>query len=146
MKPLRKKIKAPFHLTVNDNFCLFGIVSNEPDYKLSLFINKELQIALKNNTSVEVSDENSHITTYSRYSDNTKTPHINYTLVSNRSGTNYLVKKLKSYDYFFIVQDEEEECDPQTVARKLKESGLFTAIFNIDLKEVNDKNLRNLIP
>jgi hypothetical protein len=146
MKNSRKKTKVPFHLASNDDHFLFGIVSNEPDYKLSLLINNELHISLKNNAPVETEDDSGRLVSYSKFTDNKGSPHISYNLISNRSGNNILLKKLKSYDYFFLIQDTEDDSDPSFLTKKLKESGLFRVVFLIDLKEVNDKYLQYLIP
>lgn len=146
MKSTQKKIKVPLHFTANDNYLMFGIVSPEPDYKLSLLINKSLNISLRNQSPLEVKDDLSNLISFSKFCDQTESPDTSYSLYSNKSGNSCLLKKLKTFDYLFLVQDTDENFNSEMLTQKLKESGMFRAVFVIDPVKVNDKNLKYLIP
>ena len=62
------KIKK-FHLPVSDDDIplLLGIVSSEPDYRLSLKLNKKLGISLKSIDPVEFADEEGNKFRFSRF-------------------------------------------------------------------------------
>jgi hypothetical protein len=113
--PKIKKVQ----LKVNQNFefALLGIVSSEPDYKLSLTLNRKLKISLKNVSPLLILDGTSEIT-FSRFSDNTTSPDLTYELVSNRSGKNILLKKLKNIDYILQVYDPDNETDTVKIKDK----------------------------
>jgi hypothetical protein len=146
MKSTQKKIKVPFHFTANDNFLMFGIISPEPDYKLSLLINKSLNISLTNHSPLEVKDDKGNLISFSKFSDHTESPDTIYNLFTNKSGNSYLLKKLKTYDYLFLIQDADDNFSSEMLTQKLKESGIFRAVFVIDTNKVNDKYLQYLIP
>ena len=73
------KIKR-VHLNLNqtDESSLIGIVSAEPDYKLSLALNKKLKISLRNVTPITFSDTNGTDLTFSRFSDISAAPDLSY--------------------------------------------------------------------
>lgn len=144
MKSSRKKISIPLHFTEIDNSILLGIVSTEPDYKLSFLINKTLNITLKSHTPIDINDGKGHDLSFSKYADSSLAPDIFYCLFSNKSGKNILVKKLEIYDYLFMIQDSNEDTDTALIIQKMKEAGIFTAVFLINQKEVNDKYLNYL--
>lgn len=146
MKSTRKKTKVPLHFTETDNAVVLGIVANEPDYKLSLLINKEIRISLKSHPPIEITDDKGQILSFSKFSDTSGSPDLHYSLVSNKSGNSVLIKKLKSYDYLFLIQDLNDDFNPAIITQKLKESGIFRAVFLIDQNDVNDKYLHYLIP
>jgi hypothetical protein len=133
-------------LKVNQGFesVLFGIVSAEPDYKLSLTLNRKLKIALKNVPPVTIPGNNSEII-FSRFSDTTTSPGLICELVSNRSGKNVLLKKLRNIDYIFQVYDPENETDIAEIAASIRNTDHITAVFNLDPGAIKDKNLQYLI-
>ncbi len=139
------KIKR-VHLKVNQIFksALLGIVSAEPDYKLSLTLNRRLKISLKNVSSVVVPDTNCE-KTFSRFSDTGTSPGLIYELVSNRSGKNILLKKLKNIDYILQVYDPDNETDTGEIITILRDTDHITAVFKLDPGTIKDKNLHYLI-
>jgi hypothetical protein len=127
-----------------NNYLLLGIVSAEPDYKLSLSLNNKFSIFLKNTTPVEVSDANQSMLVFSRFSDTSGSPDLLYNLISNRSGKQFLFKKLKNIDYIFQIQDSESEINISKITESLREIETVNAVFNIDIDTLKDKNLRYL--
>jgi hypothetical protein len=145
MKSNQKKTKVSLHFTANYNIILFGIVSNEPDYKLSLLINKKFGTSLKTQIPLEVPDDNNNMVSFGKFSDYSGSHDTTYNLISNKSGNSFLLKKMKSYDYLFLVQDAHEDVNPILLTQKMKESGIFRAVFPIDLNEVSKKYMQYLI-
>jgi hypothetical protein len=132
-------------LKVNQGFesVLLGIVSAEPDYKLSLTLNRKLKIALKNVSPVTIPGNNPEII-FSRFSDTTTSPGLICELVSNRSGKNVLLKKLRNIDYIFQVYDPENETDIVEITASIRNTDHITAVFNLDPGTIKDKNLQYL--
>ena len=56
-----------------------------------------------------------HELNFSRFSDIKQSPDIIYNLISNSSGKNFLLKKLKNIDYIFQVHDSENEINIEAV-------------------------------
>jgi hypothetical protein len=124
---------------------IIGIVSTEPDYKLSLALNRKLKISLKNDSPIVIREEPGVEVTFSRFSDISAVPNPGYDLTSNRSGKNFLLKKLKNIDFIFQVHNPGDEDDLKAIAATLKNMECITAIFRIDTATIKDKNLQYII-
>lgn len=139
------KIKK-FHLPSSDDDIpsLIGIVSSEPDYRLSLTLNRKLGIALKSIDPVEFADETGAEFRFSRFSDSPSHPTSGLQLVSNRSLKNFLLPKLKNIDFLILIPGSTDEQTLEKLMADLRETDSITGVFNIDLKVLKDKNLKYL--
>jgi hypothetical protein len=144
MKSIQKITRVQLKINQADEFTILGLVSAEPDYKLSLTINKKFRISLKNISPVKIIDDTGSELTFSRFSDTSGSPGLVFTLVSNRSGKHFLLRKLKNVDYIFQVHDPESENNIDTLIANLREIEAVNAVFNIDLNTFKDKNLQYL--
>ncbi|MCX6326461.1 MAG: IPExxxVDY family protein [Bacteroidia bacterium] len=144
MKCLQKITRVKLNIKQNNNLILFGLVSAEPDYKLSLTLNKEFGISLRNISAVKLIDDNGYDLSFSRFSDSSGSPDVIFNLISNRSGKHFLLKKLKNVDYIFQVQDSDNENNINRLTASLKKISAVTAVFNIDINTLKDKNLQHL--
>jgi hypothetical protein len=135
------------HLSVNeqDESVILGIVTPDPDYKLSLKLNKKLSISLRNTKPVEFRDNVGDDFVFSKFADSSVAPDSVFQLVSNRSGNNYLLKKLKNIDYLLIIRDPGKNFKPEQVMLQIREIDSITGVFKIDFKTLKDKNLKYLI-
>ena len=130
----------------DDDYFFFGIVSSEADYKLSQLLNKKLKLALKNSKSLDIAENNGEKMSFSRYSFTSASSEISYSLISNRSGKDYLLKKLKKIDFFFQVHNNENYCNIELITNALREIEKITAVFRLDTKDIKDNNTAYLIP
>lgn len=144
MKSTQKVTRVKLNIDQNNDYILLGIVSAEADYKLSLSLNKKFRISLKNISPITVIAENKSELTFSRFSNNDKPADLMFCLVSNRSGKNYLLNKLKNIDYLFQIQNPDNEVNMNPITSNLREIDTVTAVFNIDLDSIKDKNLQYL--
>ncbi|MDO9341767.1 MAG: IPExxxVDY family protein [Bacteroidales bacterium] len=144
MKSIQRITRLQLKINQNDEFILLGIVSAEPDYKLSLSINKKFRISLKNILPLKITDDTGSELAFSRFSDSSKSPDVVFNLFSNRSGKSFLLKKLKNVDYIFQVQDAENENHTDQITASLREIESVNAVFNIDINTFKDKNLQYL--
>jgi hypothetical protein len=145
MRNNQKITRVQLNIDQNEEVILIGIVSADPDYKLSLALNRKFGISLKNISPLLVSDDTLAELNFSRFSDISKSPDIVYTLNSNRSGSNFLIKKLKNVDYIFHIQYPEKESIIKKITAGLREMESVNAIFNIDINNIKDKNLQLVI-
>ena len=102
MESKQRVKRVQLSVSQTNNFLLLGIVTTEPDYKLSFTLNSKLGTALKNNTPVEVTENDKSVVAFSRFSDTSGSPDFVFNLISNRSGKHFLLKQLKNIDY--IIQ------------------------------------------
>jgi hypothetical protein len=142
MKSIQRITRVQLKINQKDEFILLGIVSAEPDYKLSLSINKKFRISLKNILPLKITDDTGSELAFSRFSDSSKSPDIVFNLFSNRSDKSFLLKKLKNVDYIFQIQDAENENNTDQIAASLREIESVNAVFNIDINTFKDKNLQ----
>lgn len=144
MKSNQKIKRLQLENSHEDELILLGLVSAEPDYKMSLSINKLLGISLKNTTPVKINDPSGEELSFSRFSDLSNSPETVSSLISNRSGKNYLLRKLINIDYIFIVHNPENNDNIDKLTSRLREIETINAVFNIDLNIFRDKNLQYL--
>jgi hypothetical protein len=121
------------------NSAIIGIVSSEPDYKLSLALNRKLKISLRNDSPVTISEDGGISRAFSRFSDVSGSPLLYYDLTSNRAGKNFLLKKLRN------VHNPNSEETVRKIAATLKEIECITALFLIDPSTIKDKNIHYVI-
>ena len=143
MKNSQKITKVQLKTNHIESVALFGIVSSEPDYKLSQSLNNKFRISLKNISPVVINEKGNELT-FSRFSDISKSHDITYNLISNRTIKAFLLKKLKNVDYIFHVEDPSAEDNKERISSLLKEIESITAVFNIDPKLFKDKDLQHL--
>lgn len=144
MKSTQKIIRLKLDLEQSNSYILMGLVSAEADYKLSLSLNKKFGISLKNISPVHLKHDGDPDFTFSRFSNNDERDGLNVILISNRSGKNYLLKKLKNIDYLLQIQSQEHEPNPDDITSNLREIDSVTAVFNININTIKDKNLHYL--
>jgi hypothetical protein len=141
MKSIQKITRIQLKVSRGNEFMLFGLVSSEPDYKLSQIINKKFRISLKDSSPVKITDNAGSEQTFSRFSHTNDSTGIAFNLFSNRSGNSYLIRKLKNVDYIFQVHDPEDKNKIDSITTDLREIESVSAVFTIDLDTFKDKNL-----
>jgi len=144
MKSTQKITRVKLDIDQNNEFILLGLVSDEPDYKLSLSLNNKFSISLKNISPLRLSGEDKSEHTFSRFSNNDDRTDLIFVLVSNRSDKNYLLSKLKNIDYLLQIQIAEKEANLTLITSYLREIDTITAVFNINMNTLKDKNLHYL--
>lgn len=135
------------HLPVSEQDIPFvvGIVSADPDYRLSLKLNKKLAISLKNADPVVFQPDDGKKIIFSRFSDTPGANDLHFQLVSNRSEKNFMLKKLKNVDYLLLLHNPAKDFIPEKVMSQLRQIDSITGVFIIEIRTLNDKNLKYLI-
>jgi hypothetical protein len=119
------------------DFIFLGIVSSEPDYRLSVMLNRHLGIDLRH-SQTDISDETGP--SDQRYSRFTTNP-VTLSLVSNRNQGKSLIRKLKNIDYLLILHGPPDRKQAEALAASVRRSSEVTAVFVFESKEINDSNL-----
>jgi hypothetical protein len=145
MKKTGKVTRVKLQLDQVNSFILLGLVSSEPDYKLSLALNKKLNISLKNIEPVKLTGNNDAELHFSRFADSGESPDRIINLVSNRSGKSFLIRKLRNIDYIFHFNDPDNEISIEQLTSDLRNISAISAVFNIDSDSIRDKNLHFVI-
>jgi hypothetical protein len=144
MKSTPKKKRIILDAGHNEDLLIFGIVSAEPDYKLSLSLNRKMGITLRNTDPLSIRDDSGNELSFSRFSSGEDSDDVSYHLISNRSDQQFLLKKLKNIDYILQVRSH-AEVKSLNVATVLRQTEAVSAVFVIDAASLNDRNLQYLI-
>jgi hypothetical protein len=145
MKSGKKITRVRLQVDASNDLVLLGLVSSDPDYKLTLAVNQSLGLSLKNTDPVNILSEEGNELQFSRFIYIDIVTERSFALISNRCGKYFLIKKLRNIDYLFQVHDAEGISDNKQLISGLKSIGAITAVFSIDYESINDKNLELLI-
>lgn len=141
MKTTSKITRVHLKINQENESVLLGIVSSEPDYKLSLLLNKKLKISLKNITPLIIPIDQGTEIIFSRFSDSKASHTLVYELITNRNGKYFFIKKLQNIDYLFHIHNYDNEADINQIVLQLRDMDCITAVFSIDSSSLKDKNL-----
>jgi len=118
-------------------FFFLGVVSAEPDYRLSVMINRHLGTDLRKcNEDITVAGQ-AGTQQFSRFSPENRA----FSLVSNRSGVNVLLRKLKNIDYLLVPGGVQGKKEAEELAASLRLIPEITAVFIFDSRHNCDQNL-----
>jgi hypothetical protein len=145
MKNSQKITRIRLPVSDHDLPVIIGLVSPDPDYKLSLKLNYKLNISLKNSDPVTIQEEEGKTYLFSKFSYSPSAPDSVLQLISNRTGKNFLLKKLINVDYLLLIHDPEKTFNKELIISEIREIESITGVFNIDLKTLKDKNIKYLI-
>lgn len=145
MKTTQKVKRVQLKVNQNDEQVLIGIVSSEPDYKISLSLNRKLRISLRQTQPLVIPGSSGSEHTFSRFSDSSSSSGIIYDLISNRSEKTHLIKKLKNIDFIFQVHNHDNDGIADNLITMLRDTEHITAAFNLDSRLLKDKNFQFVI-
>jgi hypothetical protein len=118
-------------------FSFLGVVSAEPDYRLSVLINRHLGADLRKCDEEIAVHTDSGRACFSRFT--TVPPELS--LVSNRSEGQILLRKLNKIDFFLIICGESGREKADQLAATLREIPEITAVFVLESSKITDRNL-----
>lgn len=99
--------KHKLDLAIEEDFCLLGVVSDEPDYKLCWMINQHLDMNLEMQDELQLyhrkMDQEQIFSNFSYHDDDAL---ITYRLINNRAEQGYFLDELKNIDYLIHIQGE----------------------------------------
>lgn len=136
-----KRIKK--HRIGDDNiprFLFLGIVSAEPDYRLSVILNKKAGFDLRKSASDIIAEPGGN-RGFSMFTD----PSGHLTLASNRSSGSLLIRSLKNIDYLLVVHHSPALAELPELAKLIRDCPEVTAVFIFDSSKINDRALFSLV-
>jgi hypothetical protein len=137
MSPAGKITKHTIKTEETPAFLFLGIVSSEPDYRLSVMLNRHLGIDLRKKSEEITEGSGNEIRTYSVF---TTTP-LTFSLISNRSMGGTLLRKLKNIDFLLQIHGTPDRKQAETLATSVRDIPEVTAVFLFDSREPGDKNI-----
>ncbi len=133
----RKITRHTIESAVPQPFFFLGVVSAEPDYRLSVMINRHLGTDLRKCPGDIIIDTSTGTRSFSRFSPENRA----FTLVSNRSGGTVLLQKLKNIDYLLVPAQQDDAKTTEQLAASLRLIPEITAVFMLDSRSTADRNI-----
>jgi len=94
-------------LAMEEDFCLLGMVADEPDYKLCWMINQALDMNFEKQEDLQLyhrkRNEEQVFSLFSYYDSDAL---ITYRIIRNKSENGYFLDELKNIDYLIHIQGE----------------------------------------
>jgi hypothetical protein len=99
--------KLKLSVSFEENYCLLGIVSDEPDYKLCWLINEQEKTSFqKAENLVLFNKKNDAEEEYALFSYEDENTMLTYRIITNRTDSGCYLSELKHIDYLVHIQGE----------------------------------------
>ncbi|MCK4880551.1 MAG: IPExxxVDY family protein [Bacteroidales bacterium] len=99
--------KHKLDLAIEEDFCLLGVVSDEPDYKLCWMINQSLDMNFEKQEDLQLFHRKlKEEQVYSLFSYHDDDAMITFRIIKNRTENGYYLDELKNIDYLIHIQGE----------------------------------------
>lgn len=138
------KKKHRLDLAIEEDFCLLGVVSDEPDYKLCWMINRSLDMNFEKQDDLQLFhrklDEDQFFSHFS-FHDNDSL--ITFRIIKNRTENGYFLEELKNIDYLVHIQGEISAAGISNFMHSVSELGTVRMCVPTDLSRI--KNMERLL-
>ena len=136
MSPKKHKLSV----SIEEDYCLLGVVSDEPDYKLCWLINERLNFSFKKADDLllfngKVNEEQP----YSIFQYDDENTMLSYRLIGNRVESGYFLLDLKNIDYILHIQGDIKPDNINELIRKLVSIDSIRMCVPVDLKKIKDR-------
>ena len=99
--------KHKLEMAIDEDFCLLGMVSDEPDYKLCWLINNALGTDLLKLDDLELFHRRlNRDVAYSIFAYSDDDSLLTYRIIKNKAEEGYFLDELKNLDYLIHIQGE----------------------------------------
>jgi len=132
--------KHKLEVSIDEDFCLLGVVADQPDYRLCLLINRALGFNLLKQEDLSL---------YNRKLDqDQKFPHfeyfddeslLTYRVIGNRAENGYFLDELKNLDYLVHIQGEILEKQIRSFLRTTAAIPDVRMCVPVDLSKIRNK-------
>lgn len=117
MTTRRHKLSVSF----DEDYCLLGIVSDEPDYRMGWLLNRDLGFSFVKTEDAKVYNsklnEDQFVSSFLYHDETTM---MSYRLISNRCSTGYFLSDMKHIDYLLFIQGEPESSQVSLLMKKMQ--------------------------
>lgn len=132
--------KHKLEVAIEEDFCLLGVVADEPDYKLCWRINEALELRFEKLDDLKLF----HIKygedqIFSNFVFQDEEAMVTYRIIKNRSEQGYFLDELKNLDYLVHIQGE---IITEKIGAFMQSLGKLTAVrmcVPVDLKKIKNK-------
>ena len=99
--------KHKLEMAIEEDFCLLGVVADEPDYKFCWMINRELEINFEKLEDLDLYHPKLNVDQqFSIFAFDDEDAMVTYRIIKNRSDQGYFLDELKNLDFLVHIQGE----------------------------------------
>jgi len=99
--------KHKLDLAIAEDFCLLGVVSDEPDFKLCWLINQSLNMNFEKQEELQLFHRKlQDVQAFSLFTYYDEDAMITFRIIKNRTENGYYLDELKNIDYLIHIQGE----------------------------------------
>lgn len=132
---MAKKLK----ILPDEEFILFGILSQEKDYKLCFEINRKLGTEFKKDNDLEILPGKQTVASnFSRYVMEDEDERLMY-LLANRGTNGLLIPEHKQINFFLLLKGSFFEEEKETMIQKMKQVNVVQGIYELETRKLKSK-------
>ena len=137
--------KHKLSVAIEEDYCLLGIASDEPDYKLCWLINQQMDTSFARVDNLVVYNsklnEQQEVALFVYHDENKM---VTYRLIGNRLSTGYFLSDLKNIDYVLHIQGDfvTNEID-EFISRVVKAPGIRLCV-PVNLQKIREHDRLHL--
>ncbi len=99
--------KHKLDMAMEEDYCLLGVVTDEPDYKLCWMINQSLRMNFEKQDDLALFHKKSgEEQEFSHFRYEEEEAMITFRIIKNRTDKGYYLEELKNLDYLIHIQGE----------------------------------------
>ena len=127
--------------SIAKDYCLLGIVSDEPEYKLTWSMNEVLQTSFQRMEDLSLyhkkGQSEQRFSLYLYEEENTM---LTYRIIRNRSENGYFLSDLKNIDYVIHIQGELDTDRVSDFIRQANQLDTIRMCIPIELSKLKDRS------
>lgn len=132
--------KHKLSVSIDEDYCLLGVVSDEPDYKLCWLVNQQTGASYARADDLRIfSAKQNAEQLVSLFIHEDEQRFLTYRLIVNRTSEGYFLPELKNIDYFLHIQGE---IIPENISQVIKKLNAIPAVrmcVPVDLGKVKER-------
>lgn len=132
--------KHKLEVAMEEDFCLLGVVADEPDYKLCWRINQTLELGFEKLDDLKLFHRKYLVEQeFSNFAFHDENALITYRIIKNRSDQGYFLDELKNLDYLIHIQGE---IFTDKISGFMQSVGMLPPVrmcLPVDLKKIRNK-------
>lgn len=133
--------KHKLSVSIEEDYCLLGIVSDEPDYKLCWLVNQQMDTSFARTDDLEVFSKmlnEEQLVSLFMYEDEQRM--LTFRLIVNRASTGYFLPELKNIDYFLHIHGEIVPDDINSLIRTVNSIPAVRMCVPVDLSKIKERD------
>lgn len=137
MSPKKHKLSV----SIDEDFCLLGIVSDEPDYKLCWLVNQQAGMSFSRVDDMKIfSKKLNEEQQVSLFLHDDEKRMLTFRMIVNRTSAGYFLPELKNIDYFMHIQGEIIPDDIEELIRTVNQIPAVRMCVPVDLQKVRERD------